>query len=100
MVVSKNFTIYECEDYEVRLEYNREILAVHLPVVYKFNKSVWVSMQMKLEEIYDFSVGLGYPDLHCAAPVDDQKTNKLAQKLGFEYLADHSGLSVYRYKGV
>ena len=100
MAASKNFSIYEGEDYEVRLEYNRELLVVHLPVVYKFNRSVYISMKAKLEEIHDFSVGLGYPELHCAVPLDNTKTMRLAVKLGFEYITDHSGLSIYRYIGV
>ena len=100
MVASKNFSIYEGEDYELRLEYNREFLVVHLPVVYKFNRSVFVSMQIKLEEIHNFSLGLGYPDLFCAAPPENTKVNRLAVRLGFEYIKDHSGLSIYRYIGV
>lgn len=100
MVVSKNFSIYEGEDYEVRLEYNREFLIAHLPVVYKFNRSVFISMQIKLEEIYDFSVGLGYPSLHCAIPLHNTRVKKLAVKLGFVHFADHDGYSVYKYKGV
>jgi len=100
MVASKNFSIYECEDYEVRLEYNREVLIAHLPVVYKFNRSVLISMWAKVEEIYDFSVGLGYPSLHCAAPLDNSKIKRLAVKLGFVHFADHDGYSVYKYKGV
>lgn len=100
MVASKNFSIYESGDYEVRLEYNREVLIAHLPVVYKFNRSVLISMWAKVEEIYDFSVGLGYPSLHCAVPLDDSRVKRLAVKLGFVHFADHDGYSVYKYKGV
>ena len=100
MVASKNFSIYEGEDYEFRLEYNREVLIVHLPVVYKFNRSVFISMEMKLEDIYDFSVGLGYPSLHCAVPIGNTKVARLAKLLGFVFFADHDGYSVFKYKGV
>ena len=100
MVASKSFLMYEGEDYEVRLEYNRDVLIVHLPVVYKFNRSVFISMEMKLEDIYDFSVGLGYPSLHCAAPIGNTKVARLAKLLGFVFFADHDGYSVFKYKGV
>jgi len=100
MAASKSFTMYECEDYECRLEYNRDVLIVHLPAVYKFNRSVLISMQIKLEDIYDFSVGLGYPSLHCAVPIGNTKVARLAEICGFVFFANHDGFSVYKYKGI
>ena len=100
MVVSKNFAIYEGHDYEVRLEYSREYMIVHLPEVFKFNKTTLISMLMKLDEINDFSVGLGYPALHCAAPEDDPKINKLAIRCGFTKVGEDAGFIVYTYTGV
>ena len=100
MAASKSFTMYECGDYECRLEYNREFLIVHLPVVNKFNRSVLVSMQIKLEELYDFSVGLGYPSLHCAVPIGNTKIARLAEICGFVFLIDNAGFHVYKYKGI
>ena len=112
MVASKNFAIYEGHDYEVRLEYSREYMIVHLPEVFKFNKTTLISMLMKLDEINDFfrperalvlndfSVGLGYPALHCAAPEDDPKINKLAIRCGFTKMGEDAGFIVYKYTGV
>lgn len=100
MVASKNFAIYEGHDYEVRLEYSREYMIVHLPEVFKFNKTTLISMLMKLDEINDFSVGLGYPALHCAAPEDAPKINKLAIRCGFTKMGEDAGFIVYKYTGV
>lgn len=100
MVASKNFAIYEGHDYEVRLEYNREYMIVHLPEVFKFNKTTLISMLMKLDEINDFSVGLGYPALHCAAPRGDIKINKLARRCGFTQTGEDAAYLIYQYTGV
>tara|TARA_B110000503_G_scaffold112253_1_gene168201 strand:- start:340 stop:645 length:306 start_codon:yes stop_codon:yes gene_type:complete len=100
MATSKNFAIYEGHDYEVRLEYNREYMIVHLPEVFKFNKTTLISMLMKLDEINDFSVGLGYPALHCAAPRGDIKINKLARRCGFTQTGEDAAYLIYQYTGV
>ena len=100
MATSKNFAIYEGLDYEVRLEYNREYMIVHLPEVFKFNKTTLISMLMKLDEINDFSVGLGYPALHCAAPRGDIKINKLARRCGFTQTGEDAAYLIYQYTGV
>jgi len=99
MLGSKNFTIYEGQDYKVRLEYSREYVIVHLPQVSKFNKTVLVSMLIKISEIADFAFGLGYPALHCAAPMHDKKINKLAKRVGFVLLDYHGDLAVYKFNG-
>jgi len=99
MADSRNFTLYECDDYEVRLEYNMDFMALHLPVVYKWSKSVFLSMAAKTAEIKDFSLGLGYPTLHCAVSENDSKTIKLATKLGFTPLGVSEGLVVFEYEG-
>ena len=100
MVASNSYPLYEGEDFKIRLEYNREYMIVHLPEVFKFNKTTLISMLMKLDEINDFSVGLGYPALHCAAPEDDPKINKLAIRCGFTKIGEDAGFIVYKYTGV
>jgi hypothetical protein len=96
---SKNFTLYECEDYEFRLEYNRLFMALHLPRVSKWNKSVFLSMLVKVSEVKDFSVGLGYPALHCAVHETNEKILKLATRLGFTPVGNSDGLVVFEYRG-
>jgi hypothetical protein len=100
MAASKNFAIYEGHDYEVRLEYSREYMIVHLPEVFKFNKTTLISMLIKIDEINDFSVGLGYPALHCAAPKGDLKINKLARRCGFTQIGEDAAYLIYQYTGV
>jgi|TARA_R110000851_G_scaffold71838_2_gene159597 hypothetical protein len=100
MESSKNFVIYEGLDYEARLEYNREYLILHLPEVKQFNKTTLMSMLIRLDDLNDFRIGLGYLELYCAAPEDNVKINKLAKRVGFEFFAKEGGLNVYTYKGI
>lgn len=100
MVNSKNFLIYEGVDYEARLEYNREYLILHLPEVKQFNRAILMSMLIRLDDLNDFRIGLGYPELYCAAPEDNVKINKLAKRVGFEFFAKEGDINVYTYKGI
>jgi hypothetical protein len=92
------FTIYEGEDFKAELEYNKDFLVLHLPEVTRFNRSTFMTMQVRLSEFNDFSKDMGYAAVHCAAPEDDQKLNKLATALGFVFLGSSQGSNVYEYK--
>ena len=87
------------ENFEAHLEYGEGLVAIHLPVVYKFDRSTFAEMKFMLEDWDDFFKASGYPSTLVAFDPNNTKLARLVVKLGFEYLEDHAGLSIYRYAG-
>lgn len=92
---SKFITVYENNDYSVTLEYNEDLAALHLPVVSNFNVTVLKSMQKKVIELLDFLTDLGYNGIWANCKVEDTKIQKLLHLLGFEYVTDKDGTSIF-----
>jgi hypothetical protein len=92
---SKSMTIYESDDYGLRLEYNSDIVILHLPYVNKFDKSVLKHLQNKVLECLDFFNGLGYNGLWAIMESSNKQIKRLVYLLGFNYKADENGFSVY-----
>ena len=90
---SKSFTLYECNDYSVRLEYDYHIAVLHLPRVENFNKRVLKSMQNKVLDLLDFLGNLGYNGIW--AGTTDDRVKRLLHLLGFNYVKDSQSISVY-----
>jgi hypothetical protein len=97
MTASKDFMIFETEDYGVRLEYNKDFVIVHLPFTNKMNKRVFGDMTKKLESWYDFFTTVGYKSIHAAVKEEDLKTQRLVTMLKFKYLGQADGMLVYSY---
>ncbi len=84
--------------FDIRLEYNQEYVIVHLPYVDRMTKDVYIEMKYLLEDWTEFFMTMGYKGTF-AATDPTTKVNKLALMLGFEYLQDSQGMSIYVYKG-
>lgn len=96
---SKRITILNKPEYQVQLEYNEEYIAIHLPVVEKFNKTVYLDFAVMLDELKDFSETFGKSQLFAGLEQGNWKMKKLATKLGFEFLGVGEGdIDVYVYK--
>lgn len=87
------------ENFEAHIEYGGELVAIHLPVVYKFDRSTFIEMKLMLEDWCEFFKASGYLDTYVAFDPANKKLARLVVRLGFEYLEYHKGLSIYRYIG-
>lgn len=96
---SKSMTIYEGEDYAIRLEYNKQYVIFHLPYVHKMSKEVFQDMQFRLGDWHTFFSNLDYNGIWAAVDPDNDKINKLLSKLEFVFQGQADGMSVYRYGG-
>lgn len=94
-IASKRLRIVERENYAVDLEYSKEFLIIHLPYVWKFNKSVFVDMLLTLEDFSDFFKSTGFKYLYAAVDTDNLKIRRLLVKLGFKRKANQQELTVY-----
>jgi hypothetical protein len=97
MTASKSITLFENPEYGVRLEYSKDLAIVHLPYTNKMNKKVYLDMERRLVDWYDFITTLGYNGIWCAVDPTDSKINRLVTMLQFKYMGKADGMSVYKY---
>lgn len=83
---SKRFNIVNKDGYSLDLEYNAEYVAVHLPYVKKFNKGTYLEIRESIDELLDFLEVVGYDFLVAGVEPSNKVTNRLVNKLGFEFL--------------
>lgn len=93
---SFRITIAETDRYKVDLEYNQYLVAIHIPSLPKFTKSVYFDMDLKFKEIEQFCKEVGYKDLWVALDPSKTMLKKFAEKLGFSYVGLVDGLVVLK----
>lgn len=98
-LTSKRLKGIRGENFEAHIEYNKDLVAIHLPYVYKFNKSTYLEMKTMLKEWDDFFKTCGYKETYVAFPVNDARLIKLVDKLGFMFVINNQGHSIYKYVG-
>lgn len=98
-IKSRRITLVSKEDYRVDLEYNKDFAIIHLPVVEKFNRNVYLDMRNTLEDISEFTETAGFQHLWAAIGEEDKKMAKFIKKLGFVYKGNDQNLDVYLYEG-
>lgn len=98
-IPSKRLNGIRGENFEAHIEYGQDLVAIHLPYVSKFDRSTFLEMKFMLEDWDEFFKSRGYRDTHVAFDCNNDKLKKLVSMLGFEYLIDNDGLSIYRYIG-
>ena len=97
MSASKSFTLFETNDYGVRLEYNKDFVIVHLPFTNNMTKRVFQDMEVKLQEWLEFVTTAGYNGIWAAIDPNDLKIRKLVSMLKFKYMGQSDGMLVYKY---
>jgi hypothetical protein len=97
MTASKSITLFENEDYSVRLEYSKEFAILHLPYTNKMTKGVLLDMKFKLEDWLEFFTTAGYDGMWCAVAPDDDKIQRLITLLKFKYMGKADNMLVYKY---
>lgn len=99
---SKRIALVEKPDYRIDLEYGsvdgKDYAILHLPVVNRFTKSVYLDIKIVVENIWEFLSDIHYKDMFCAILKENEVTKKFASRIGFVYLGDDAEYSVYQYK--
>jgi len=83
--------------FDVRLEYNKEYVIIHLPIVEKMNKGTLIEMTQLLEDWAVFFKTAGYKGLYAVVP-PQSKIEKLASMMKFVYLGEYEKNSIMVYK--
>lgn len=92
---SKRIRLVETPQASLDLEFNSKYAILHLPRVDKFQKGefkLFKDYLVGLAEFFEVS-NLEGP----YAATEDKKIEKLAKRLGFDYLGESNGLKVYKY---
>lgn len=97
MHASKSFVFVETNSYTVRMEYNGDYVIVHLPVVDKMTKEVFLDMKFRLEDLHEFVTTAGYAGVFAAVAPDNEKMNKLCSMIGFKLKGFADNMNVYFY---
>ena len=84
-------------NFDVRLEYNKDYMIVHLPLIEKMSKETFQEMSILLEDWYTFFKDIGYKGLF-AVVEPESKIEKLAKMLKFEYVGRYEEKNVLVYK--
>ena len=93
-IKSKRITLVQKEDYRVDLEYNEQFAILHLPAVDKFNKTVYIDLQICMEDIKEFLAAMDYPYVHVGLDPSNKTIRKFTERLGFGYLGTHDNIDV------
>lgn len=94
--VSKNLFGIKGSCFDIRLEYSKDFIIVHLPKVERMTKSAYLEMKKMLDDWLEFFKTVGYSCIHTGI-TPDKKSNKLALMLGFKYLGTNQGYLIYQY---
>jgi hypothetical protein len=97
-VTSKSLMGIRGSCFDVRIEYNKDFVIIHLPLIDKMTKGVFFEMKTLLKDWWEFVDTMGYKAIFAAAPIEDSKINKLLIMLNFMPLDISEGYLVYKYK--
>lgn len=84
-------------NFEVDLEYNDELIFIHLPHIDKLTKSTITEWRYLLEDWVPFFKVMGYETLFAAVP-QGNKIERVLPLIGFEFLAVADEYVVYAVK--
>lgn len=96
-VQSKSLSGIRGSCFDIRLEYNKDYVIAHLPVVEKMNKGTFTEMSQMLEDWTAFFKTAGYKGLYAVVP-PQSKIEKLATMLNFVYLGEYEKNHIMVYK--
>jgi len=96
--VSKDLFGIKGSCFDIRLEYNKDFIILHLPSIDKMTKEVFIEMRFMLEDWWTFLKTSGYMAIFAAVDPSNQPINKLLAMLKFNYIGSSDGVSVYQFK--
>ena len=84
-------------NFEVDLEYNDELIFIHLPHLDKLTKATITEWRDLLSNWYPFFKTMGYEALFAAVPTGS-RIERVLPLIGFEYISKADGYAVYAVK--
>ena len=96
--VSKSLSWIKGSCFDIRLEYNKDFMILHLPYIERMTKEVYIEMTFLLEDWWAFFKTVGYTGIHAAIDPNDVKTAKLVKMLKFDYVGTSNGADVYLFE--
>lgn len=96
---SKRLKGIKGDGFEISLEYglDNKLIMVHLQSIDRLTKDKYIEMKILLEDWSEFFETMDIPDLYAGIDKDNLSVKRLAVSLGFRYLSDSDGISVYKY---
>jgi hypothetical protein len=95
MVESNRIRLFNRQNFGIDVEYNKEVIVIHLPWITKFSVSTFKEMKQDLKEFSHFFNTVGYSKLYAAVDTNDIKIKTLLKKLGFTRTAISGDVDVY-----
>ena len=94
---SKSINLIQSDNFDIRLEYNKDFLIIHFPRMVKLDRNTLMELKFKLEDYSELFSTLGHEYLW-AAVEPDSIMSKLATNLGFIQAGHHSDMDIYYYR--
>jgi len=98
-IQSKRLKGVQGKNFEADIEYNENLVAIHLPNIYVMNKDTVLEMREMLKNWNEFFKFVGYQETHVAFEENNLKMRKLVKLLNFEHIRDYTGFSIFKYIG-
>lgn len=84
MVESRRIRLFDRQNFGIDLEYNKDVIILHLPWLTKFTAGTFKEMVKLLAEFSVFFKTIGKDKLYAAVETNDVKIKNLLKKLGFK----------------
>ena len=98
-IQSKRLKGVQGVNFEAEIEYNEDLVAIHLPNIYVMNRDTVLEMREMLKDWNEFFKLVGYEETYAAFDKNNLRMKKLVKLLNFEYVRDNIGFSIFRYIG-
>lgn len=87
------------KNFEIQLEYTKDFVAIHIPVVDKFTLDTLKEMKYMLEDWVAFFKTVGYQGIYAVVGIHNSRITKLAQMAGFKVVGVTHEATVFLYTG-
>lgn len=84
-------------NFEVDLEYNDELIFIHLPHIDKLTKATITEWRDLLRDWFPFFKTMGYQTLFAAVP-QGSRIERVLPLIGFEFLSNADSYAIYAVK--
>ncbi len=91
------FVAYETERLKITVEYTEEHVFLHMPEATSVTPGDIKNLRSKLKDFYRFIRTAGYPVIIVTEKKENNSGGRIAKMVGFIYVGDHSGASIYTY---
>lgn len=96
---SKKLNGIRGSNFEIRLEYTKDFIAVHLPTIDKVTSGTIKEMKFMLDDWTNFFRLVGYDGLYAVVGINSKQIRRLASIVGFIEVGVSNGATVFKYTG-